>query len=92
VTCAPPRNAFSAVRALFEGQRGFYKLRMPPPYLVAGGGPAATSYYDTEPLKETLERLVDFRSHQFARGGGFRWARSISRPETSSISTTPTAC
>jgi NTE family protein len=53
-------NAFSAVRALFEGQRGFFNLRMPPPYLVSGGGPAGTSYYDTAPLKETLERLVDF--------------------------------
>ncbi|MDQ7246800.1 patatin-like phospholipase family protein [Dongia sedimenti] len=53
-------SAFSAVRALFEGQRGFYKMRFPPPFVVAGGGPAGTSYYDTTPLKETLERLVDF--------------------------------
>jgi len=53
-------SAFAAARALIEGQRGFYKLRFPPPFLLAGGGPAATSYYDTAPLKETLERLVDF--------------------------------
>jgi NTE family protein len=53
-------SAFSAVRALFEGQRGFYKLRFPPPFVMPGGGPAATSYYDTAPLKETLERLCDF--------------------------------
>ena len=53
-------SAFAAMRALFEGQRGFYAPRFPAPYLVPGGGPAATSYYDTAPLKETLERLVDF--------------------------------
>jgi NTE family protein len=53
-------NAFAATRALFEGQQGFYKPRFPPPYLVSGGGPAATSYYDTAPLKATLERFADF--------------------------------
>ncbi|HVO04082.1 MAG TPA: patatin-like phospholipase family protein [Candidatus Cybelea sp.] len=53
-------SAFAAARSLFEGQLGFYKLRFPPPFLVTGGGPAATSYYDTSALKQTLERLVDF--------------------------------
>ncbi|HVM85078.1 MAG TPA: patatin-like phospholipase family protein [Candidatus Binatia bacterium] len=53
-------SAFAAMRALFEGQRGFYAPRFPAPFLMPGGGPAATSYYDTAPLKETLERLVDF--------------------------------
>jgi NTE family protein len=53
-------SAFAAGRALLEGQRGFYKPRFPPPFLMPGGGPAATSYYDTTPLKETLERLCDF--------------------------------
>jgi NTE family protein len=53
-------NAFAATRALFEGQRGFYKPRLLPPFFVVGGGSEATSYYDTAPLKETLERLVDF--------------------------------
>ena len=53
-------SGFAAMRALFEGQRGFYAPRFPAPFFIAGGGPAATSYYDTGPLKETLERLVDF--------------------------------
>jgi NTE family protein len=53
-------NAFAATRALLEGQQGFYKPRFPPPLFASGGGPAATSYYDTAPLKETLERLADF--------------------------------
>jgi NTE family protein len=33
---------------------------VPPPYLWPFGGIAATSFYDTAPLKATLERLVDF--------------------------------
>ncbi len=53
-------SGFAAMRALFEGQRGFYAPRFPPPSLTSGGGPAATSYYDTAPMKQTLERLADF--------------------------------
>jgi NTE family protein len=33
---------------------------VPPPFFAAGGGPETTSFYDTTPLKETLEELVDF--------------------------------
>jgi len=33
---------------------------MPPPYLFPPGSPKTLSYYDTAPLKATLERLVDF--------------------------------
>jgi NTE family protein len=38
---------------------GFFEPRMPPPYLpwAAGGAP---SFYDTSPLRATLEELVDF--------------------------------
>jgi NTE family protein len=53
-------NAFAAARSLMEGQRGFFRPRLPPPFLAMGGGVEATSYYDTTPLRETLERLVDF--------------------------------
>jgi NTE family protein len=53
-------SAFAAGRALFGGQDGFFAPRVPPPYLWPFGGIAATSYYDTAPLKETLTRLVDF--------------------------------
>ena len=53
-------SSFAAFRSLLEGQRGFYKLRFPPPFLMPGGGPQSTSFYDTTALKETLERLVDF--------------------------------
>jgi NTE family protein len=54
------RNSAAAMRALLQGQRGFFKPRFPPPFLSLFTGDAATSFYDTTPLRETLERLVDF--------------------------------
>jgi len=59
----PTRAAISALaagRALLGGQDGFFTPRVPPPFLWPFGGIAATSFYDTTPLKQTLERLVDF--------------------------------
>ena len=50
----------SATRALVAGAPGFFTPRLPPPFLQSPGGPAATSFYDTEPLRRTLEQLVDF--------------------------------
>ena len=53
-------NAFAAMRALFQGQPGFFKPRFPSPLWSPFSGDAATSFYDTSPLSKTLERLVDF--------------------------------
>jgi NTE family protein len=53
-------SAFDAFRALFEGQRGFFVPRMPPAMLVTHSDPSTTSYYDTKPLKATLEKFADF--------------------------------
>ena len=53
-------NAIAAMRALFQGQPGFFKPRFPPPFWSPFAGDAATSFYDTTPLGQTLERLVDF--------------------------------
>lgn len=52
----PGVAALQGVRAMVEGQRGFYFPRWPLPM----NGPAHASYYDTTPLRATLERLVDF--------------------------------
>jgi NTE family protein len=52
-------NQLAAGRAFVQGVPGFFTPRMPPPYLLWNGG-SATSYYDTSPLRATLERLVDF--------------------------------
>ena len=57
------RGAFSqmaATNALMNGAPGFFKPRQPNPWLHARGTVEATSYYDTTPLRQTLERLVDF--------------------------------
>jgi NTE family protein len=42
------------------GVPGFFAPRAFPPLLSPGGGPEALSFYDTAPLRATLERLVDF--------------------------------
>ena len=52
-------NSWNALRALTEGQRGFFTPR-PTTALLGPQPPAAASFYDTAPLKATLERLVDF--------------------------------
>jgi NTE family protein len=53
-------NAMAAMRALFQGQPGFFKPRFPSPLWSPFSGDASTSFYDTAPLLGTLERLVDF--------------------------------
>ena len=52
--------ALSAGAAMMNGQSGFFESRPLSPFLNLGGGEAATSFYDTSPLKQTLERCVDF--------------------------------
>ena len=53
-------NASASWVAAF-GVAGFFRPRMPPPFLMPEGSEGAISYYDTEPLKATLERLIDFK-------------------------------
>ncbi|CAD6523846.1 hypothetical protein LMG28727_01926 [Paraburkholderia kirstenboschensis] len=57
------RKAFTATQAigaLVEGQKGFFVPRFPPPLPTVSGPPQTASYYDTAPLKATLESLCDF--------------------------------
>jgi NTE family protein len=62
------RNAFAhqlvnqgrAVNILLFGVPNFFNPRVPPAMLWPAGTPNKVSYYDTSPLKPTLERLVDF--------------------------------
>ena len=56
----PMMNKMAAASAMFFGIPGFYVPRMPPPQLAAEGTLGALSYYDTEPLRDTLNELVDF--------------------------------
>jgi NTE family protein len=53
-------NETSAALVATFGARGFFTPRVPPAPLWPNGSPEAQSYYDTTPLRRTLERLVDF--------------------------------
>jgi NTE family protein len=53
-------SGLAAWRAMTEGQAGFFRPRLPPPFLGAHATPGSVSWYDTAPLRATLERLVDF--------------------------------
>ena len=82
----------SSINTLMFGQPGFFAPHSPMHWLL---GAKPTSYYDTSPLKDTLERLVDFdrinaREMRFSiaavnvRTGNFAYfdnAQMIIRPE-----------
>jgi NTE family protein len=53
-------NQARAANILLFGAPHFFTPRLPPPALWPGGGADKASYYDTTPLRATLERLVDF--------------------------------
>jgi NTE family protein len=53
-------NQMSANLAAAFGAEGFFSVRPVTPWLQSAGTLAATSFYDTNHLKQTLERLVDF--------------------------------
>jgi NTE family protein len=53
-------NQASAQTAALVGAPGFFAPRPLPPFLAKPGSTAATSWYDTKGLENTLGRLVDF--------------------------------
>ena len=53
-------NETNANLAMLFGVSGFFSPRIPSAPFQPPGTPAAISYYDTEPLRRTLDRLVDF--------------------------------
>src|SRR5258705_220352 len=53
-------NETSAALIATFGVPGFFTPRIPPAPFWPQGSPQSQSYYDTTPLKKTLERLVDF--------------------------------
>jgi NTE family protein len=61
--CEGGRSAFNEASASLIatfGVPGFFVPRLPPAPFWPPGSPEAQSYYNTAPLRETLERLVDF--------------------------------
>lgn len=53
-------NQMSSLQAIMFGQPNFFTPWFPPPKFQAKGTSAATSYYDTSKLKDTLTRLSNF--------------------------------
>jgi NTE family protein len=53
-------NELSALTTAATGIAGFFRPRIPPPWLQPWGSEAALSFYDTAPLRQTLEELIDF--------------------------------
>ena len=54
------RNAASSWMTITLGQPGFFKPREQNPWFSLPGAQNALSYYDSEPLRESLLNLVDF--------------------------------
>ena len=50
-------GSYAATMAILEGQNEFF---YPRPFAPGFGNPSQVSFYETAPLKATLERLVDF--------------------------------
>ena len=59
-TALPGMAALGAQIALAAGVPGFFRPRFPPAAMTRPGNPARASFYDTAPLRDTLEELVDF--------------------------------
>jgi len=53
-------NRLSAWTVTAAGVPGFFAPRLPPAFAMPPGSDEATSVYDTAPLKDTLESLIDF--------------------------------
>jgi NTE family protein len=53
-------NYMASADIVAGGVPGFFAPRLPPPWLLTTGAPGAISWYDTNPLRATLESLVDF--------------------------------
>jgi NTE family protein len=53
-------NEWSAFASIASGVPGLCRPRMPSVWLQPWGSEAALSFYDSAPLRDTLERLVDF--------------------------------
>jgi len=53
-------NETSAAISAAMGVPGFFTPRLPAPYLMPPGTKGALSVYDTQPLRQTLEELIDF--------------------------------
>ena len=64
-------NAWSALLTTTLGQPGFFTPNLVNPWISPRGARTATAFYDATPLRETLDRLVDF---DLLNSGAMRYA------------------
>ncbi len=64
-------NLWSSFLTMSQGQPGLFTPNIPSPWLRPRGSKGATAFYDAEPLRETLLRLIDFDR---INSGGMRFA------------------
>ncbi|SDB71929.1 patatin-like phospholipase family protein [Belnapia rosea] len=55
------RNGQSALSTIALGTPGFFAPNSVSPWLAPRGAPGATAFYDTAPLRQTLQELVDWQ-------------------------------
>jgi NTE family protein len=60
-------NQVSAAMVAYAGAPGFFRPRITNPWFHLPGNIGATSYYDTQPLRATLERFIDFDRINFEK-------------------------
>jgi len=80
-----PRSVFndlSANSAVLHGVPGFFKPRFPFAALMPGGNAEAESFYNTDPLRETLLELVDF---DYLNTGPVRFSTGAVNVETGNV-------
>lgn len=63
------KHFYAAEQALWNGQPNFFSLRQHNPWWESNITPDKLSFYDTQPLKETLKNIIDFDrlNHQDVR-------------------------
>ena len=65
------RNTWSSMVTTMLGQPGFFEPNQPNPWISQRGAKTAVAFYDNTPLRQTLDRLVDF---DLLNNGGTRFA------------------
>lgn len=53
-------NYWGAQASLLFGQHGFYKPKLINPWFISHGVPEDFCFYDTSPVRETLQEVIDF--------------------------------
>jgi NTE family protein len=75
-------NDFSANAVMLQGVPGFFKPRFPPATVMLNNTTETASFYDTDPLRDTLLELVDF---DYLNTGPVRFSTGAVNVETGNM-------